>query len=148
METGERSMIYLACPYTHSSPVTRKAQYHRANRATVWLIQQRDEQVFSPISHGHGIHQASDCSIPHDYWMALDLNILSYCTKVVVLCVYGWDESLGVDLEITHAKKLNIPVHYLVPGKDGYEIQHEAPANGSVGRNPHSRKSYTGCVGG
>mgnify|MGYP000217084645 CR=1 FL=1 len=51
-----RDLVYLACPYSHRSPMVRRARVVEASYAAVLLMRQ-DVSVFSPLSHGSLIQE-------------------------------------------------------------------------------------------
>lgn len=108
-------MIYLACPYSDSS---RRVEAFRANLASrmAATLMAKGETVFSPVSHGHSINVVADVGGSFEAWKAVDLRILAVCSKVVVLMLGGWSESLGVRREMILAGELGIPVEMLEPG--------------------------------
>jgi hypothetical protein len=75
----------------------------------------RGQHVYSPIAHWHTINRLAPTPIPYETFLACDFEMISKCEKLVVLCLDGWSESTGVQLEITEADRLNIPVYYLKP---------------------------------
>jgi len=71
------------------------------------------EIIFCPIAHTHPI--AVRCELPRgfDYWEKYDREILSRCTKLVVVKMDGWMESRGIACEIAIADQLGLPVQYM-----------------------------------
>jgi len=105
-------LVYLACPYSHPDPAVREARFHAVNRAAGEMMG-RDMLVFSPISHSHPI--AVDHGLPTDfaYWAAYNRATLSRCDRLVVLCLPGWRDSVGVRGELAIAHETGIPVEFL-----------------------------------
>lgn len=112
-------MIYLACPYSHPEPAIRENRYFEANAAAARLMAQ-GHVVFSPISHSHAVadHLPDDLRCSWDFWKTQDLPILERCSKVIVLKLEGWTESVGVQAEISHALRKSIPVFYMEVPRD------------------------------
>lgn len=108
----ESELVYLACPYTHIRTSVRVNRFHYVNAAAGALIAD-GMLVFSPISHSHPI--TIDAQIPSTwaYWEKHDRAMLEACSKLVVLTLDGWKESVGVQAEIAIAKELGIPVEYM-----------------------------------
>lgn len=69
--------------------------------------------IFSPISHTHPIALAGNLPTGFDFWRGYDEAILNVCKELWVLCLDGWQESVGVRAEIDYACKLGIPVRYI-----------------------------------
>lgn len=109
---SERLLTYLACPYSHPDASVRGDRFKEANRAA-GLLMKRGDLVFSPISHTHPI--AEECDLPKgwDFWQAFDRAYLSASRLLVVLCIAGWRESVGVQAEIAIARELGVPVEYM-----------------------------------
>ena len=74
--------------------------------------------VFSPISHTHPIAMA--CALPQgwEYWSGFDRAYLEHCNKVFVLCIPGWEKSVGVTAEIGIANELGLPIEYIGAAQD------------------------------
>lgn len=105
-------MIYLATPYSHDDPNVRAARFDQACIIAGTLMNS-GHLVFSPIAHSHPI--ALKCELPTtwDYWRRYDYRMLLCSTKLVVAMMDGWQESKGVQAEITIAKEFDIPIEYL-----------------------------------
>ena len=58
-----------------------------------------------------------ECGLPRefDFWHKYDEWFISRCDKVVVVKMWGWEQSKGVQAEIEIAHKLGIPVEYIEP---------------------------------
>jgi len=111
---SEKSMIYLAVPYTHKDPHIQYDRFVRVNRVAASLMQ-KGSLVFSPISHGHSIATAGELPGDWQYWESHCRTMLRICKKVIVLMLDGWEESTGVKNEIRIAKEMGIPVEYMEP---------------------------------
>jgi hypothetical protein len=90
----DRGLIYLASPYSHEDPRVREWRF----RAAAWYastLMQRGWLVFSPIAHTHPI---AEFGLPKgwDFWKQYDEKFLDACGGLVVLCIDGWKESVGV----------------------------------------------------
>jgi len=110
----EKTLVYLACPYSHYDRAVRVARFEAANRAAGKLMM-RGKHVFSPISHTHPIVGACDLPLGFDFWEAFDRAFLIVCRKLYVLGLDGWDMSQGVQAEIQIARELGLPVVHLPP---------------------------------
>lgn len=110
--SAEKPLTYLACPYSHPDPVVMAHRFDRVNRAAANLIEQ-GMVVYSPISHTHPIAVAGD--LPDKswaFWEQFDRAYLNLSHQLIVLCLPGWKESVGVAAEIKIAGELGIPVVY------------------------------------
>ena len=108
--------IYLATPYTDPDPAVRRARFEAVTQAAGALMRQRF-LVFSPITMGHPISEAcADIPVEFPYWETACLSYLTgWATRLVVLTLDGWEESLGVTAEIAAARERGLPVEYLSP---------------------------------
>lgn len=107
----KKSLVYLACPYTHPDPAVRKTRFRAANQAAA-ILMAAGVHVFSPITHTHPILLAGD--LPHgwDYWEEYDRAVMSACRALVVLQAEGWDLSEGVRAETAIAEQLGLPCYF------------------------------------
>ena len=106
-------IAYLAMPYSGRM----EESFVDANRIAGALMVE-GYVVFSPISHSHPIWK--DCEyLPqtHEFWMKQDLPFLRLADKLFVYKAEGWEESLGVRLEIEEAIANDIPIHYIEEGE-------------------------------
>ena len=76
--------------------------------------------MFSPIAHTHDLVPFTGGQ-SHDFWMAQDVPLLLKASRVMVLCLDGWQESRGVQEEIRLAKLAGIAVCYM----DENWVEHE-----------------------
>jgi hypothetical protein len=104
-------MIYLASPYSHPDPAVRQDRFEKVCHAAAALIR-RGHVVFSPIAHSHGMARLG---LPTDwsFWETQDRWFLSVCAELWVLTLDGWQESRGVQAEITIAQSLGKPLRLL-----------------------------------
>lgn len=109
-----KPLVYLACPYSHPDRNVRNARFMAANAMTA-VLANKGLSVFSPISMSHPI--AEQCGLPGDwkFWEKFDTDFLSCCTKIFVLMIDGWKESIGVTAEIAIATRLGLEVEYVEP---------------------------------
>lgn len=109
-------LIYLAAPLGHRDPSVRASRFESANRYFVYLVRER-KLVFSPLSLGASL-DAADFS--DGVWYALGLQFLARCDEMRILALDGWEESVGVGLEIRYARQLRIPIYIVNP--DTYKL--------------------------
>lgn len=109
-----KTLVYLACPYSHPDAAIREQRFHAVNKVAAKLMSQ-GSHIFSPISHTHPIAVAGGLPLGWDYWQAYDRAIMSACGKMIVLMLDGWKESTGIAGEIVLAKEFGIPVIFMEP---------------------------------
>jgi len=106
-------MLYLASPYSHPDPVVRAQRYHAACAATAALVR-AGHLVYSPVVHGHPL-TAQGISGDWYFWEPHARWYLEHCEEVVVLMLEGWQDSTGVQAEISLAGELGKVVWYRYP---------------------------------
>ena len=109
-----KSIVYLATPYSHPDPAIREQRYHAVNRAAATLMAQ-GEHIYSPITHCHPLAVAHDMPTNWEFWAEYDGAFLRAAKKMLVLCLPGWRDSVGVTAEIQIAREMGIPVEYMDP---------------------------------
>ena len=106
------SYIYVAGPY---SSMFESIMEYRAEELTDYaaFLCNKNEVVYSPITHGHAM--AIKHNLPRDYayWQRSCEIFVGHCRELHVLCLNGWDTSIGVQAEIEYAESLNIKVRYV-----------------------------------
>lgn len=107
-------LTYLAIPYSHRLEEIREGRFLSVNAWAAKLMLE-GEHIFSPISHTHPIAQAGELPKGWDFWRKYDEVMLRCCTKLKVLMLPGWRESVGVTGEIEIATGMGIPIEYIEP---------------------------------
>ena len=106
-------LVYVACPYGH--PERSVIDYRmKAFYAVDAHLTNLGMFVASPMNK---IHMVETHNI-HSSWSFLEeysYELLAKCSKIIVIEIDGWKESIGVQAEITFAKKNNISVEYINP---------------------------------
>ena len=93
-------LIYLTSPYSHGNPLMERIRF---NQAVSWAadLTNLGHIVFSPIVHSRPLEMHGDGIKGNwDFWQRIDETFMRRCDRLVVLCVYGWGESVGVTAEI------------------------------------------------
>jgi hypothetical protein len=105
-------LIYLATPYSHEDPVVMESRFESVNRVAAKLMSD-GLHIFSPISHTHPIAIAGKLPTGWEFWNQYDKLVISVCKGMIVLCLDGWLESVGVTAEIDIAKEFGVPIEYI-----------------------------------
>lgn len=110
----EGHLYYLATPYSHENKDVMEERFHQVTAAAGKLLNM-GYVIYSPITHGRPIAQAT--KLPHhwEFWERLDRVMLSRADGLIVLNLPGWDTSVGVTAEIQIAAEFQLPVHHLSP---------------------------------
>jgi len=105
------NIIYLSAPYTHPSVMVRKQRFLAVTKIAGDYLKE-GQHIISPITHSHPI--VCELDIPHtwEFWKEFDYMLIRMCSKMVVLMIDGWNESVGVQAEIEYARKLGLPIGY------------------------------------
>ena len=111
-------MIYLASPYTARGPdgsfdlALMEERYLHVEEALAECVR-RETHAISPIVLFHSL--AANHSLPRhaSFWRAHNRELLRRCDAMYVLCIPGWDTSLGVAYELGLAHALKLPVYAL-----------------------------------
>ena len=111
-------MIYIANPYTpldKSSADMRRRKYEDNYQAvqvfTAWRLSIGD-YVLSPIVHGHPLAMKYELPTDWGFWWRLDQHYMEQCSGLYVICLDGWEKSVGVTAEIAHGRSLKLPITY------------------------------------
>lgn len=112
MENNEKSLVYLAVPYTHKDPKVVEERFHKVNKVAGKLMSE-GLIIFSPISHTHPIAVAGSLPTDWAFWKNFDTAYLQASKKLIILKLEGWEKSTGVTAEINLAKELGIPIEYI-----------------------------------
>jgi len=106
---------YLAVPYSHPDPAVVQSRVDAIDELASVLIS-KGHFIFSPISMCHGM--AMKYGLPGDweFWRKYNTEMMGRCQKLVVLCIDGWKESVGVKAEIEIATEMGLPVEYVCRG--------------------------------
>ena len=134
-------MIYLAAPYTHPSLDTRNWRYQRA-KAALFELWENGEPALCPIVQGHEYenHQRGGArALPHEFWMLIARAQLVACTKIYVLTLQGWEESKGLEAEITLAHGLAKPIIGFAPNNHAQDVSGLVIMR-AFGLTPHRRR--------
>lgn len=107
-------MIYLASPYSHPDPAIRQARHDAVCRYAAKLMRV-GLVVFSPIAHSHAIAMIENLPVTWEFWRKQDEHMLDLASILLVLCLDGWQESVGVQAEIAYAHRRGIEVHLCEP---------------------------------
>lgn len=104
-------LIYIASPFYHSNEFVVKERVHIANKYAAKLLLQ-GKNVFSPLTMGDVLsgYMPKEYQWNHDFWLPVDLHMLSKCDELHILYQDGWKESHGVEVERDFASKNNIPI--------------------------------------
>ena len=105
-------LVYLASPYSNKDPAVMETRFQIVQSLTAELLK-REVCVFSPIAYSHQF-ALMGAGGTFESWRKFDIAMLIRCDMLAVLCIDGFNESVGVGLEIESAKMLNIRTKMIV----------------------------------
>ena len=105
-------LIYLSLPYSHPDKDVIDERMQCFWEAVAGLICV-GVKVISPMSLMPAMVHLPDHAADWASWEQYCKTLLNVCDEVWVLCLPGWDCSIGVGGEIQYAKKLGKPVKYI-----------------------------------
>lgn len=99
-------MIYIAIPYTGTKS-QQQDRYEKVTAVTARMLMM-GFTVYSPVTHWHPASLIVDLS--HKHLMRDCLEKLVRSKHLLVIEEEGWEASMGVQMEILRAEKLDIPI--------------------------------------
>ena len=100
---------YVTSPYSHAEKWIQQKRFLQAAVATGWLIQ-NGVIAYSPIAHSHPINEACHMEMTAEDWYKFDLHFIDRACGIVVICMRGFEESTGIDIECRHAQGQDKPL--------------------------------------
>lgn len=110
------STVYLAVPYTHSAQDVRDARFEAVTdyAAELW---QSGKGVYSPITQTHEAGKRHQLPQEWAFWEAQCRTFMPVCSRLVVLALPGWRESVGVRAELRLAAQMGLPTLVRTPNR-------------------------------
>ena len=109
---GSPYVCYIACPYTHPDPEIVEQRLKIAEQVVYNILTDLPCIFpFSPINYTHPFNNA----LTEEKWRDLDLIMLGVVDFMIVLCMPGTSESVGVKMEIDYCDEHGIPVSFVEP---------------------------------
>lgn len=106
------SFIYLASPYSDSSPLVRIIRHAQVE----WVVHNVLSEgivAYSPIVYFHPTATKYDLDLDNSYWNQFNETFIQICSEIWVLMLEGWEESEGVKWELELSRKLHIPERFI-----------------------------------
>lgn len=102
---NDKKLVYLAGPYIHEDKKVMQKRFKVLSKVAGKLMRDKDVYVYSPITHGHPIHQSTQFT--SQFWLEFSIGMLDKCDEMYILDIPGWQESVGVTAEIEYARSNN-----------------------------------------
>ena len=112
-------MIYIASPYTLTYSLLMQAQRAAQVREFVAWCYKREWNIYSPIAHSAGLEKY-DLPGNYKFWRQFAEPMIKLSDEMYVLCIDGWDVSIGIDDEIKIAGANNKRVSFWCKVDDTY----------------------------
>jgi len=116
--------IYVASPYSHEKESVREMRYRQVQWYVLGLLKNR-QWCYSPIVHCHELAKVFHLPTDALYWMDYNCAMLSAAKELHVLCLNGWEQSVGVKNEVAfwrHAREL--PPNFIEPDASVMQEEH------------------------
>jgi len=124
-----------------------RQRYRWVTEAAALLLLERKEPIYSPITSTVPISDELErlgyptCDLGTPFWVKdYDLPFLHCCDTLIVLMLEGWEESLGLELDIATALELGITIEYLYPIMAGDRVR------GFFTAPPDPRTAYIAAI--
>jgi len=104
-------LVYFAAPY---SSIVDKDSYMNAIMKCIgeYMLAHPGEHVVTPLVNHFALPHVPLLGTDWNFWKEFSLELISKCSKVVVLVVPGVT-SAGVTAEVAKATEWNIPIEYI-----------------------------------
>lgn len=103
------SVIYLAAPFSDPCPDVERKRVEQATKVASTLMAM-GSSVYSPLTYTFELVNGCD---PKQGWYEFGLVMLSRCTDLYVAQLPGWEQSVGIQLEIAFALGRCMDVSYI-----------------------------------
>lgn len=103
-------IYYLATPFSKFKDGPEEAYRRACINAAACL--REGILVFSPISHGYGIHHFAGFGGDYKTWKLFCEKTLELCRGIIVVKMPGWEESEGIKEEIKFCEIVGRPIIY------------------------------------
>jgi hypothetical protein len=106
-------LIYLAAPYSDSDPLVLEDRIHTLCRCDARLMEKGVFTVSPLLKH----LLLTYTTLPGDwaYWKTYSETLLRQCDSMIVLTMFGWETSTGVQAEIKLCRGQGKPVEFIDP---------------------------------
>jgi len=100
-------MIFISAPYSHKDKSVVNYRYNQTLKYAHHLMLEQLNAI-SPVVYGHAIvEQYPEIDNTWGTWNAFCEELISYCDKIHILMLDGWDESIGIFSEIDYFLEQN-----------------------------------------
>jgi hypothetical protein len=106
--------VFVISPYTHENPDIMR---DRVNEAEKYIAKLTMEGVVAYSTIAAMDHLVRKFELPNDfeYWKTHCIKMVSAAKEVHVLCLDGWEDSVGAQYEIEVAIQQTKKINYITP---------------------------------
>lgn len=110
---------YIASPYSHPDHSVTEQRVIKVAEFTAKLIS-LGLSVISPIVHNVGLIEKSPHALSPGWnnWKKQDEALLSCCDFMIIYCIDGWEESVGIKEEMNICVRKYIPYFTITEDSD------------------------------
>lgn len=123
---SNKGLVYISAPYSALNEIhtgyqtravreTRMAYFSRVMN----ILDERGLMTVSPLLK-HYILNDQRRNLGWQYWQEYSLAMMDKCSAMIVIDMFGTEESVGVQGEIDYAKKIDL--HYCMVDVEGHYI--------------------------
>ena len=104
---------YIASPYSHTDPSVMRSRLEEAERIGAYFQEKYGYAFIHPIVTSARLAAVNNnLQGSFKFWENIDLTFISACDEVWVLCLDGWNASIGVTAEIAYAESpISMPTY-------------------------------------
>lgn len=102
-------MIYIGVPFWHEDESIRNYRRRKAIEYSERLFY-RGIPFYSPLLYSNHFKEKK---AQEGYWINHGLKMVDVCDEMRILCLDGWNQSVGLRGEIARAKARGIPIEYI-----------------------------------
>lgn len=108
-----RPLVYVSCPYTDKDPEVIKYRLMMFAKFAESIENGGKEHATSALFNQMLLDRGIKLDASYSYWQSYSRSMIHKSDRLVVLCLQGWDRSVGVSDEVEYAKFLNLSVEYV-----------------------------------
>lgn len=105
-------LIYLASPFSHKDRWVMKLRWAIITAIGAKLVSE-GKHVFGPITESHAYDEFGVGNSGWEYWQKHDYLMIDKADELWVVKMKGWEQSVGVQAELTYAQKKGKQIVFL-----------------------------------
>lgn len=105
-------MIFVGSPYSSPIAGAEETRFRRAQAFILHMHKTQDLACYSPVVYWHPLSKLGGLPGDAAYWLKANMDMLRFAEVMFVLCLSGWRESKGLQIERNTAKMIGLDVIY------------------------------------